>query len=406
MTHDIYYDFYTAKGAGMKRIETLQKQLTDRGIDCALILYHRDVYYYAGTARPASLAVTPGDAVLFTRRAKSIISSESAVPDIREGGLGSIIDWLKQNGVKKGTLGLEMDLVPADIYLRIKNELPSAGIVDISSAILEQRLIKDEREIASIRGACRMVEETHRHLPLVLEEGMTELELAAELEKIVRLNGHETFAILRKRMETEMGYALVLSGERLKIMGGYGQVVTGTGLSAAFPYGPSRGKIESGDTIVFDIAGLHEGYHSDLARTYCLGTASRWACEAHDALVAIQAAMIDAAKPGITASRIYETAVAKAKELGWDDGFQGYGEGKGTFVGHGLGLEVDERPLLSPKDDLEIRENMTFTTEIFMVDLDFGEVKIEDTLLVTADGTEFLTGLEREITEIAPVARK
>jgi Xaa-Pro dipeptidase len=388
----------------MSRIAQLQKTMTDREIGCALMLYHRDVYYYAGTARPASLAVTRDDAVLFTRRAKSLISAEAAVRDVREGGLGSIIDWIKKKGLHEGAIGLEMDLVAANVYMRIKDGLPSAGFVDISPAILEQRLIKDEEEIASIRGACRMVEETHRHLPLVLKEGMTELELAAELEKVVRLNGHETFAILRKRMETEMGYALVLAGDRLKIMGGYGQVVTGTGLSAAFPYGPSRGKITSGDTIVFDIAGLHEGYHSDLARTYCLGTASRRAREAHDALVAIQAAMIDAVRPGVTASRLYETAVAKAKELGWEDGFQGYGEGKGTFVGHGLGLEVDERPLLSPKEDLELRENMTFTTEIFIVDPEFGEVKLEDTLRVTADGTEFLTNLPREITEIALAA--
>lgn len=384
----------------MKRIEKLQESLVEREIDCALMLYHRDVYYYAGTARPASLAVTPDSVVLFTRRGGSWIAAESPVQDIRDGGMSSILDWMKEKGVQNGKLGMEMDLIPANIYLRVREEFPETSFMDISPVILEQRLIKDEGEIESIRGACRMVEESHRYLPLLLKEGITELELAAELERVVRMHGHETFAILRKRMETEMGYALVLSGESTKIIGGYGQVVTGTGLSAALPYGPSRRKITTGDVVVFDIAGMNEGYHSDLARTYCVGEANPKILEAHTALVAIQSAMMEVAKPGSAASQLYETALEKARELGWEDYFQGYGEGKGTFVGHGLGLEVDERPLLSPTDETVLRENVTFTTELFMVHPDVGEVKIEDTLLVTDEGSEFLTSLAREVVEV------
>lgn len=384
----------------MKRIAKLQKSLTEQGIDCALMLYHRDVYYYSGTARPASLAITPDDAVLFTRRGMSWIEAESSVRDIREGGLSAIFEWAQENGVKKGTIGIEMDIVSANVYLRMKDEFPSARFTNISPMILDQRLVKDEREIESIRMACRMVEASHRHLPSVLREGITELELAAELEKIARIHGHETFAVLRKRMETEMGYALVVSGENTKIIGGYGQVVTGTGLSTAFPYGPSRRTIQAGDIVVFDIAGMYEGYHSDLARTYCVGKTSKKVLEAHAALASIQTAIREAAKPGTTASRIYEIAVEKANELGWKDYFQGYGEQKGTFVGHGLGLEIDEPPLLSPKDETVLNENTTFTTEIFMVHPEIGEVKLEDTLRVTKDGSEFLTNLERRVTEV------
>ncbi|UCF04054.1 MAG: aminopeptidase P family protein [bacterium] len=384
----------------MERIEKLQELLAEQTIDCALMLYHRDVYYYAGTARPASLAVTPDSAVLFMRRGKGWIEAESQLTDIRDGGLKAIFEWAKENGIRGGRVGIEMDLVPANIYLRMREELPEAELIDISPLVLEQRLVKDEKEIESIRGACRIVEESHRHLPSVLEEGVTELEVVAELERIARMHGHESFAILRKRMETEMGAALVLSGENLEIMGGYGQVVTGAGLSPAFPYGPSRRRIQAGEVVVFDMAVVNEGYHADLARTYCIGKAPPEAHEAHSALVAVQDAIIETAKPGSAASRIYEAAVEKASELGWGEYFQGSGEQKGTFVGHGLGLEVDERPLLSPKDETVITENMTFTTEIFMVHPAFGEVKLEDTLLVTGNGPEFLTTLERRVMEI------
>jgi Xaa-Pro aminopeptidase len=382
------------------RIEKLQNTLGKEEIDAALLLYHRDVYYYAGTARPASLAVVPDDAALFVRRGMDWARSESSVRDVREGGLTPITDWLDQKGIHTGKVGIEMDVVPADVYLRLRELLTDVQFVDISPLILGQRLIKDEKEIEAIRGACKMVEQTHRHLPHLVKEGMTELELAAELEAIARKNGHESFAILRKGMETGMGFALVLGGDSTKIIGGYGQVVTGEGLSSAFPYGPSERKIKRGTTIVFDIAGLCQGYHSDLARTYCLGKPTARMVEAFSALVSIQSVILDTAKPGASAKHVYEAALKKAKDLEWGEWFQGPEKQKGTFVGHGLGLEIDEPPLLSPKDKTVIRENMTFTTELFIVHPEFGEVKLEDTVLIAKDGPVFLTGLERNIIEV------
>jgi Xaa-Pro dipeptidase len=389
-------------GIPMDRIEKLQKKLAEQSIDCALVLYHRDVFYYAGTARPAALAVTPEDQVLFARRGFELARAESAVKEVREGGLSAIIEYIGERGLERGRLALEMDIVSATMYLRLREVFPDSEMVDVSPLLLEQRMIKDAEEIESIRGACRMVEEAHRNLPGIARTGMTELELAAELERIVRLEGHETFAILRKRMETEMGYALVLSGASTKTMGGYGQVVTGNGLSSAFPYGPSRKKLEEGEVIVFDIAGLHGGYHSDLARTYFLGRAPARLLDAHKALVSIQQAMLEEARPGVPVAKIYQTARERARDLGWEDYFQGRGKEQATFAGHGLGLEVDEPPLLSPKDPTVLEENMTFTTELFIIHPDFGEAKLEDTLVVTSDGTEFLTRLERKVFEIEP----
>lgn len=382
------------------RINKLQEILIEHEIDCALILYHRDVYYYAGSARPASLAVTPDDAVLFARRGTSWIVSESSVRDIREGGLTSISAWMKDKGLQKGKIGTEMDIVPANLYLRMREGFPGARFTDISPFILGQRLVKDEEEIESIKGACRIVEAAHRRLPEILKKGMTEFDLAAELARIARLHGHETFAIPRKRMETEMPYVHLLSGESTKIMGGYGQVVTGSGLSAAFPYGPSKREIKTGDVVVLDIAGMNGGYHSDMARTFCIGKAAPEILEAHSTLVSIQTAMLEEARPGNTASGLYETAIGRAGELGWSDYFQGRKNRKDTFAGHGLGLEVDEPPFIGPKEETVLKKNMTFTTELFIVHPDFGEVKLEDTLLLTDDGPQFLTILERKVTEV------
>jgi Xaa-Pro aminopeptidase len=293
-----------------------------------------------------------------------------------------------------------MDLVPANMYLRLKELLSGSRIVDVSPLILKQRLVKDNEEIDHIKAACRVAESAHSRLPEVLRPGMTELELAAELEHAARLAGHETFAILRKRMETEMGYALVLGGESTKTIGGYGQVVTGNGLSRAFPYGPSNRSIEHGDVVVFDIAGLSNGYHSDLARTYFLGKTPSLALEAHAALLAVQSEILREATPGAVARDIYDSAVRTAAKHGWQEYFQGPEEQRGTFVGHGLGLEIDEPPLLSPRDETVISEGMTFTTELFIVHPSFGEVKLEDTVLVSKDRTELLTSMERRVFEV------
>jgi Xaa-Pro aminopeptidase len=384
----------------LDRIEKLQKELVENDISCALLMYHRDVYYYAGTARPATLVVTPRESVLFCRRARDLTCQESRVRDIRLGGLSAIMEWIAAAGLAGEQVGVEMDLLPANMYLRLKDLLPGFIIMDVSPLILKQRLTKDQEEIEYIRMACRVAESAHNRLPEVLRPGMTELELAAELERAARLAGHETFAILRKRMETEMGYALVLGGESTKTIGGYGQVVTGNGLSRAFPYGPSNRSIEREDVVVFDIAGLSNGYHSDLARTYFLSKSPSLALEAHAALLAVQSTILSAARPGAVARDIYDSAVRTATEYGWQEYFQGPEEQRGTFVGHGLGLEIDEPPLLSPKDETVLRENMTFTTELFIVHPSFGEVKLEDTVLVTEDGTELMTRIERRVFEI------
>jgi len=384
----------------MDRIELLQGSLARRGIGSAIFLYHRDVLYYAGTARPAALVVTPAHSILFARRAVELIAEESKVTDIRQGGLSAIIDWMTGQRLEKEPVAVEMDVIPASMYLRLKELLPDSPLIDVSALVLEQRLYKDEEEVEHIRSACRVAESAHRHLPQIPVRGMTELELAAELERAARLAGHETFAILRKRLETEMGYALVLAGKSTETMGGYGQVVTGTGLSRAFPYGPSNRKIMGGEVVVFDIAGLSQGYHSDLARTYFVGSAPAPVLEAHAALLAIQSEILSEARPGALAKDIYEKAVKTAEKLGWREYFQGTGEKKGTFVGHGLGLEIDEPPLLSPRDETVLSENMTFTAELFIVHPDFGEVKLEDTLLITRDRTELLTGIERKVIEI------
>ncbi len=386
----------------MDRIGRLRENLARQSIDCAFLLYHRDVFYYAGTARPAALVVTPEDQVLFTRRGLELARSESQVKEVRDGGLSAILEHIRKEGLERGRLAFEMDIVPASMYLRLKELFPHSTLVDVSPIVLEQRMVKDSAEVEHIRGACRMVEQPHIALSGIARAGMTELELAAELERVARLEGHETFAILRKRMETEMGYALVLSGASTKTMGGYGQVVTGHGLSAAFPYGPSRRKLKEGEVIIFDIAGLCNGYHSDLARTYFLGRAPARLLEAHGALVSIQQAMLDEAGPGLPVKRLYESARRRAGELGWEDYFQGSGKEQGAFAGHGLGLEIDEPPLLSSKDPTILAENMTFTTELFIIHPDFGEVKLEDTLLVTHDGTESLTRLDRRVFEIEP----
>ena len=385
------------KGTSVNRIKGLQEKLAQHNIACALLLYHRDVYYYAGTARPATLVVTPQESVLFCRRALDMASKESSVKEIRQGGLSAIIDWLTDRGLRDRDVAVEMDLLPANMYLKLGELLPDCNIADVSPLVLEQRLVKDDGEVEHIRQACRVAESAHHRLPEILRPGMTELELAAELERAARLAGHETFAILRKRMETEMGYALVLGGESTKTIGGYGQVVTGTGLSAAFPYGPSDRTISAEDIVVFDIAGLSNGYHSDLARTYFLGEPPSMVLEAHAALVATQVTILSSARPGAVARDVYAAAVRTAGEHGWQDYFQGPDGRRGTFVGHGLGLEIDEPPLLGPRDETVIREGMTFTTELFIVHPSFGEVKLEDTVLVAGDRTVLLTDLERRV---------
>ncbi len=181
---------------------------------------------------------------------------------------------------------------------------------------------------------------------------MTELEIAAAVEKAHRLGGHEGILFMRKP-DFFMSKGPVSSGPNLLRISGVLDAITGVGLSPSVPAGPSQRTIKEGDLLVVGIPTMVNGYHADQTRTYYLGKASMAIKALFNDLRAIADELINQMKPGIKCSEIYRIAFEKAMNLGRVEQFQCLGRGKTTrLIGHGIGLELSEPPILSEYDHI------------------------------------------------------
>ncbi|MEM2924598.1 MAG: Xaa-Pro peptidase family protein [Methanocellales archaeon] len=383
----------------LDRIKQLQCKMVEKEIDAAILLYSRDILYYANTARPCNLLITQDNATLFVRRAYEFVEKETWISKenlVKGGNFAQIKQELENAGIKKGTIGLELDVIPTKFYLNLKKTLADFNFVDISPLILEQRMIKDEREIKYLRKSCEQVEKAQAKAREVIRKGMTELELATEVEAELRRNGHEGH-IYYRRFDAFLHYGTLSSGNNLYKITGFAFVVTGVGLSHAFPHGASNRVIKKGDLIVIDLGGFHRGYYSDHARTYVVREVNKKQLEVFRELKEIREEILSNLREGIASDELYIKALKKARETKYGEYFQGYGENKGEFIGHGLGLEMDEPPVISPREKIALKANMTITVELNTIIPRWGAVKLEDTLLVKKDGYELLTKTDPEL---------
>ena len=379
------------------------------GMDAALLLHPRDVLYYAGTVRPAALLVAPHDTILFVRRGFECARQEATVARVEPmSGFSSIAESMAGLGLTGGLLGTELDLVPARLTQRLAEVLgstppttdPAWSLADLSPLVLAQRAVKDEEEIAATRSAAAVADAGHRVVPQVIAPGMSELALAAEVEAAIRRAGHEGFQPLRHPGARGAG-VLLMSGEHLTVRGGHGLVVTGVGLGPAMPYGPSRRPLQTGDLLVVDIGSTCAGYTGDESRTFVVGPAT----EPQRALFAVaraaEDAVFEALRPGVAVADLYATAAALVARAAPPH----FAPGSLTlpgFAGHGIGLELDEPPVLWPREDARLQAGMVLAVEIEVSAPDRGMMaKLEDTIVVRPDGYELLTATPRELIEVS-----
>jgi len=381
------------------RVEQLQERLSELEIDAAILILSRDVFYYAGTAQPCILAVTPDDYFLIVRRALDFVLNETWMDTgkiIDGGSFKDVLLKLKELGVNRGKLGLEMDVLPAELFLKIAGLFDGFQAVNISDEIMAQRMVKDAEEIGYVRTACDMMKKGQERVLAVLREGMTEVELAAEVEYAHRRAGHEGILSMR-HFDFYIGRGPLSSGENLFRVSGFANTVTGVGLSPAVPAGPSSRRIKDGDVVIIDIPTCHQGYHADETRTYVLGKARAEVVDLFQALREISDHVVASLKDGVKCGEMFEAAYSRARKLGVEEYFLGLAPRKGNFIGHGIGLDANEPPILFARSGFVLRRNFVVTVEIHLTHPRHGAVKLEDMVLVKDNRAEILSVTPREL---------
>ncbi len=391
------------KFSPLRRIRGLQESLGAAAVDAVLLNYSKSVYYFTGTTQPSFLIVSPHEYHLLINKGIEHVPAETWLPhdSFGPGGFEGVLQILKRFGINGGVIGMELDVLPVALYSRIAGMLPEFRIVDVSRTVMELRKIKDETELAHLREAARILHAGHVRTMNVLRDGMTEFELTCEIEDAHRRAGHEG-QYFNRQWDFFMGRGVLASGENLSRIAGKVQSISGTGLSAAIPLGASTRVIRRGDMVVTDIPTLYRGYHSDQSRTYVVGKAPAVCRELYQGMREIADRTIAFLKPGVTCDDIYRLTFSIASEIGMEPYYLRLGGNPKPlpFVGHGVGLEVNELPLLS-KGNLDIIQAGTVVTlEIEMWKSETEVVKVEDTLAVHPDGAELLTISPRDLHEV------
>ena len=390
------------KSEAADRLRRIQAWMQQGSVDAVFALQNADLFYFSGTVQVGLLCLPiSGEPVFLIQKSLTRGRLESPLerlvsltglkkaPDILSGeGLGAL---------KK--IGLEMDVLPASYYLRFQSLFPKAEFVDASDAIRKIRMVKSEYEVGEIRRAALMLERAFAEVPGWMGPGTTELELQSRLEGFLRQQGHQGITRMRG-LNYEIAYGTVSSGPSASYPTCFPGPVGFVGLYPGIPNGGGMRKLAEGDPVMADIVGGYGGYIADKTRTYVLGELHRDMRDAHEFILEMMGELRSMLRPGVSCSAIYRYALDRIGDSPYAPNFMGIGDSQVRFVGHGVGLELNDWPVLAPGFDLPLEAGMTIAVEPKIFFPERGGVGIEDTYLITQDGSEILTPSEKNIIHV------
>jgi len=357
------------------------------------------LYYFTGTM-PDGLLLIPqdGDAVFWVRQSFEQAARESLFPNIRR--MRSYRDIAEEMRIFPSRVYIETEQVPVAQLQRIQKYLPFRNVKAVDEHIGAVRAKKSPYELALMERAG----EIHRHVledlvPGMLTEGIDEVTFTCDLYSVMVKEGHQ--GIIRFGMFNEM-----LLGQI-----GFGTssisptcVDTPGGISGTHPSVPLMGcrnrLLKKGDLVVIDIGCGYNGYQTDKTMSYMFGKPlPDAAIQEHFRCVEIQDTMASMLKPGAIPSEIYR-AIMAGLEPAFLPNFMGFGDHRVNFLGHGIGLWIDETPVIAVGFDEPLEEGMVFALEPKKGIPDIGLVGIENTFVVTPQGGRSLTGKSKGLVEV------
>lgn len=348
------------------RMQKLRKAMENKNIDAVMLIGDYNRNYMSGFTGDESFSIITSDKAIFitdsrfTEQAKNevcgyeVVQYNKRFPEF----LGEMLEKLN---IKR--LGFEEDVVTVNKYNDFKKNI-NAELVPLNGMVEEIRIIKDEKEIESIKKAAGIADKAFKHMLEFIKPGMTEREVGIELEFSMKKLGAKALSFP----------SIVASGVR-----------------SSLPHGQATEKVlENGDFLTLDFGCIFEEYCSDMTRTIVIGEATDKMKEVYETVLKAQKSAIKAIKAGAKGNEIDKVArdIISSK---------GYGKYFGHSLGHGVGRYIHEAPALSPKSDITLKSGMIVTDEPGIYIPDFGGVRIEDLIVVTENGCEVISKSPKEL---------
>ena len=378
------------------RRDKIRSLMALQGIDAALITCNANLIYTYGCVVSGYLYLPlHSPALLFFKRPNNITGEHSF--SIRKPE--QIVDLLKEKGLPMpAKLMLEGDELPYSEYCRLASLFPETEVVNGTPLIRQARSVKTAIEIEMFRRSGIAHAKAYEQIPSVYRPGMTDIEFSIEIERLMRLQGNlGIFRVFGRSMEIFMGS--LLAGDNATAPAPYDFALGGEGLDPSLPISVNGALLQPGQSFMVDMGGNFYGYMGDMSRVFSIGKLPEEAYAAHQVCLDIQEKIASIAKPGIPCEALYNTAIEMVTAAGFADKFMGTQQ-QAKFIGHGIGLEINEAPVLAPRMKQELEPGMVFALEPKIVLPGIGPVGIENSWVVTNERIEKLTNCNEEIIEL------
>ena len=382
------------------RCNELQKYMVSDALDAVIIVQNADLFYFTGTVQSGNLYVpASGQPIFMVRKDAGRARMESGLRSVVPfGSTKDIPAILEEYGyAAPGRIGLELDVLPVNFFERFRSIYPNAAFVDATPLIRKVRMIKSHYEIHLMKDAADQVDRVYRRAREVIRVGMTDLDVAAELEFTARKDGHQ--GLIRMRgFNSEICYGHVFSGTDSAVPAYSDTPFGGMGLNPSFGQGAGLKRIEPHEPIIMDFAGCVDGYLVDQTRVFAVGEVSGRLRSAYDDMMEIQALMMRVAEVGMSWGELYDVCLSCAVSKGYADSFMGAKGSQVSFIGHGIGVEIDEYPFIARGfTQMLLEEGMAFAFEPKVVFPGDAAIGIENTFYMSNEGLKRLTHSSDEL---------
>lgn len=367
--------------------KNIQTYLSEKDYDACLLSMDVNLFYVSGQIYNGYFYLpATGKPLFFVKRPNGL--EGEGVYSIRKPE--QIVDYFADLGIEKPkSLLLEADELTYNDYIRLQALFLPEKTGNATAMMRELRQVKTPWEIEQFRTSGRMHTKTYSEIPGCYRAGMTDLEFQYEIEQRMRKNG--SFGIFRTfgtNMDIFMGS--ILAGENAEAPSPFDFALGGAGVDLSCPIGANGTQLKDGTAVMVDMAGNYTAYITDMTRVFSVGKLPELAYKAHQVSLDIQYEMESKAQPGYPTAEIFNLAEAIAAKEGLSAYFMGTKQ-QAKFVGHGIGLQINELPVFTPRSKSLLTEGMVFALEPKFVIPGVGAVGVENSYLVTATGVEKLT---------------
>ncbi|WP_297056915.1 Xaa-Pro peptidase family protein [Thermosulfurimonas sp.] len=374
------------------RLESLRRVLSRKGLDAALITSPLHLFYFTGAFALGHLLVTAREIRFLVFRPLERVRQESPLPAESLRSLKALPAVLDNAGVRR--IGMELSTLSQERFRRYQAILADYQLEDLSPDLLKLRMYKSSYEVDCLRRAGELLAEALREALPEWREGMSELEALGRVELALRRRGHP--GLVRSSRGNEFATGLLVSGKEgltpsYMVAGEGGCGVLG------FPSGASPKPLRRGEPVLLDVAGFYAGYYVDQTRMLSVGEPSSEVKDLFSLALRLMKAGEGALRSGVPAEEVYFRVAEEAEHLGVSRYFMAHGQEGVGFVGHGVGLCVDEDPPLAPGIRTTLRSGMVLALEPKLHVSGTGVIGLEDTFYLSEDGPQRLTVFPRDL---------